>query len=659
MFRQRLRASLSLTLAVLVAGCGGPSNDDSASIEGRDAVAATPPMGLVPLDTLVTTKLLPRLDAIFNNLVANGMNTRLDGVAVFDQADGDPFLPGKVAIGMSYLLLDTPRTDPRFSTYVSGYRRLADMTVDLRNESWGIYYYCSALWKLKTAGLLDPADPASNAVSPATLARLRTRLDWRVFVDSRTYALINLPTNYYGVAFSTARLRYLLGWEGPEASVALLQKTLEHYRTFSAFGFADETDGAGRFDRYSVLLIGEIAQRVIETDMVLTEADRAALKGWLRQSVDLIVLRLNPAGNGFDYGRSLAAYADTAFVEVLSAAAHLNVLTPKEKEIAYAFSTRVAAKYVDFWYDADMQSVNMWEKGRRVDAYRGKARILGENLSLTHQILYTSRVWKNDGFGGQAPLSTPELMDALEMLPRATLTRFAGFDGQPGTYDRGLVTYRDGARVISLPMINGAGTYHRTNPYFAVPFSYNLLSGAADSEWAQLQPRLTMGDGRVLIPAAYIKNVTLRESGSTLTVSYTMDGLDRAGGGSPARDTRFTSSTTYTFQPGQITRVDVYTPAGAQSLERVELEFGSYSGGVTSSGRQFTYASGDVTGFEVEGLDACTAVDVGSSVDYRTPTGPLKTSVRCTSGPRTLTGPLTIQWVLKYRTGAVASFAPR
>jgi hypothetical protein len=93
-------------------------------------------------------------------------------------------------------------------------------------------------------------------------------------------------------------------------------------------------------------------------------------------------------------GRSLAAYADTAFVEVLSAAAHLNVLTPKEKEIAYAFSTRGAAKYVDFWYDADMQSVNMWEKGRRVDAYRGKARILGENLSLTHQILYTSRVWK-------------------------------------------------------------------------------------------------------------------------------------------------------------------------------------------------------------------------------------------------------------------------
>ena len=118
---------------------------------------------------------------------------------------------------------------------------------------------------------------------------------------------------------------------------------ISHYKTFSAYGFSDETDGSGRFDRYSILLIGEIWQRLIETDMQVSAEDEALLKGWLRQSVDVIKLRLNPAGNGVDYGRSLSAYADTAFCEVLSAAEHMNVLTDEEKEVAYAFATRVAA----------------------------------------------------------------------------------------------------------------------------------------------------------------------------------------------------------------------------------------------------------------------------------------------------------------------------
>jgi len=45
--------------------------------------------------------------------------------------------------------------------------------------------------------------------------------------------LINLPNNYYGVAFSIARLRYLLGWEDAAASDALLAKTLDHFREYS------------------------------------------------------------------------------------------------------------------------------------------------------------------------------------------------------------------------------------------------------------------------------------------------------------------------------------------------------------------------------------------------------------------------------------------
>ena len=58
--------------------------------------------------------------------------------------------------------------------------------------------------------------------------------------------LINLPTNYLGVAFSIARLRMLLGWEDASGGQQLLEKILDHYQRYSGeYGFSDETDGAG------------------------------------------------------------------------------------------------------------------------------------------------------------------------------------------------------------------------------------------------------------------------------------------------------------------------------------------------------------------------------------------------------------------------------
>ena len=40
------------------------------------------------------------------------------------------------------------------------------------------------------------------------------------------------------------------------------------------------------------------------------------LKGYLRKSVDLILPQLNVDGKGFNYGRSIGPYGDTAFMEV-------------------------------------------------------------------------------------------------------------------------------------------------------------------------------------------------------------------------------------------------------------------------------------------------------------------------------------------------------
>ncbi|MGH1558514.1 hypothetical protein ACRAWD_13890 [Caulobacter segnis] len=59
---------------------------------------------------------------------------------------------------------------------------------------------------------------------------------------------------------------------------------------------------------------------------------------WLRKSADVMLMRLDADGRGFEYGRSIGPYGETAIIEVLTAAAVLDLLTPPEKDLAYAYS---------------------------------------------------------------------------------------------------------------------------------------------------------------------------------------------------------------------------------------------------------------------------------------------------------------------------------
>jgi hypothetical protein len=622
-----------LFLAAALGAVASPVLAASSSTDpgGRGQAYAT----VAPMNRTVETRLLPQMAVLLDKLMVEKRDMTLDGVRVFD-AD-DKFLPGKVAIGLAYLLIDTPRDDPKFATYLAGYRQIADMTVDDTNNTWGIYYYCQALHMLQQAGLLE------QAVSPQTLAKLKAKLDWREFVRADDLTLIDLPNNYYGVAFSVARLRYQLGWEDASASEALLERTLDHYRKYSGeYGFADETDGDGRFDRYSVLLIGEISHRLIEAGMPATPE----VKGWLRKSVDLMLPRLNLRGEGFEYGRSIGTYGETAFLEVLTAAAKLDVLTPREKTMAYAFSSRVTARYMDFWFDPKMGSVNLWEHGRRTDAYRGKHRILGENLSLARQHIYTSAIWNELGFKDKAPDAGYAAW--LDTLPKRRVTWFAR-----GEHDRLVVTLRDKAkggesRVIGLPIINGGKSQHENTPYYPIPFSPGMLAGVADGEFPQLLPRLTLADGSRLTPLAYARNVKVSEQGARTVVTYDQTQLDKLGTSAPIADDRFSVRTTYVLEPGKISRTDVFTPKGGQAIKAVDLSFAAFSAGPSTKDGATTYGQGDVRSFKVTGL-TCTSRPLEDEKAYRTPTGAFQSLTECTSGERTLSTPLTVSWSLSYR----------
>jgi len=510
---------------------------------------------------------------------------------------------------------------------------VATLTVDEANDSWGAYYYVLALDKLREAGLLD------QAVDRLTFAKLRVRLDWRMFVDPVTYELIDHPNNYYVVALGIARLRHHMGWEDETGANAIYARVAEHYRKYSGdFGFADETDGDGRFDRYSVLLAGELANHFLETggrvpDEALT---------WLRKSADVMLQHMHADGAGFEYGRSLGPYSETAIIEVLTAAARSGLLTDDERALAYAYASTAAQRYVDFWIGKGTGSVNLWDDGRRTDDYRGKFRILGENLSLSHQFAYTNEAWNAMGFK-----NTPQIANfdaALEKLPAHTVTWFA-----KGTYDRLLLTRRDGGHIIALPLINGGASQHMHHPYFPIPFSRGMLEGVADGTKPVLVPQFTLKDGAVLMPLAFIQDAHVELRGSTTTVTYRQSQMDRMGKAAPVGDDRLAVTTTYTLEPNRLSRKDVFVPKQPLDITAIRMEFAGFSTNARTFGNTTMFGSGAVTSFQVDGLDACAARTLDRDHDYESDTGAMTSLVACSSGSSTVTGPLTIAWSISYR----------
>jgi len=79
-------------------------------------------------------------------------------VHVLDTNTGDKFLPGKLALGLSYILIDMKaKNDPLYADYLATYQRVTTAMITqmsganylYANTSWGEYYYLVALTNLK------------------------------------------------------------------------------------------------------------------------------------------------------------------------------------------------------------------------------------------------------------------------------------------------------------------------------------------------------------------------------------------------------------------------------------------------------------------------------------------------------------------------------
>ncbi|GAB7537275.1 hypothetical protein [Burkholderia sp. 3C] len=716
----RTRSALAVSTAVALlalAACGGETSTPPASGsggstgQGNVSTLATSLQGIVygtattsvPSGANVPITMMGQMRALFDRIKAAPDFTQVvmdlgDGspVHVLDTNTGDKFLPGKLALGLSWILIDMKsKNDPQYADYLAAYQKVTTAMMAMNgsnylyaNTSWGEYYYLVALNNFQAHGMLD------EVFSSTMQATLQQRL---MFCDmfgadasgktntcpaSGTpidIASLNTAQNYYAVSYGIAGLRQKLGWSSPsfssktDASVAamnardaLLYTLTNHIRNDSSGGFSDEASNTSktyydqaRFDRYSTLLIGEVTERTFEMG---NEANLTPeLKGYLRKSVDLILPQLNTDGEGFNYGRSIGPYGDSAFMEVLTAAANAGVLTDAEKQAAYAYIYRAALRFENYWYDPTLPtpSVNMWVKGRGTDTYRGKPRAMGENFSLLHQYLYVNAWWNKLGFGAAAPLTDTQFQSWLDSTqPHVKLTWYNQPTDTAHPYSAALVTVRDGKRVINLNL-SQAPDYNSFTPYYPVPFSDKLIYGTTDLAYALLIPQVSY-NGKTYQPVTYYQNLNVQESNGQVVVSFDTTKFRVASKNAAAStDLDLQTHTVLTFAHGSISRTDTLGSATLTGNLAVETDYTAFndlaSTTANADGVSVNYGNGAATGYATTGFSSCALSDFSTANNATnplstTPIGQLHSKFACTTQPFTLGSgqSRTLSWTLKY-----------
>ncbi len=593
---------------------------------------------------IIEQKLKPIMISLFQRIKEGGLTLAMDGVPAYNPKA--QFVAGKVINQSCFTALEFVRTEESIDILSD----IIQMMSTMEMETWGILHSITGLYRLHQQHLLE------KVVDPQTLERLKKALDWRTFINEDDhYALISKPTNYYGVAFGIARYRELLGWEPEKHSTHLLDRLIEHIDQYSGeFCYMDETPGDGRFDRYSLLVPSELASMLLTTGIEVP----VKIRVMLRNSCRMFLQMANEDGSGFPYGRSIGAYGDTAILEVFSVAAKLGgILTDDEMEIAYGYCTRIVNTMVDFWYDQEMDSINMWDKGRRTDDYRNKNRILGENLSLNMQVINAYEHWKAAGFEDRQ--ICPDYAQRIAALPAYTYVPFA-----EGEYKRGAAIVRDGNRIWTLPLINGAHKYYDKDAYLHIPYQNMVLMGVPECNHGQLIPQLIMENGDIYMPLVYTTEITPVTGQGCMVITCEYDGLCRMGNGimmnqalqmkpvaskGPEKVPDTNAVVTYGFEKNAIHRKDKLIVNNGNRVIEARLVLLTYSEEPQVNGCSVTFGQGSITGMTAAGFDTCEVYSATSDGNYDTPRGRLAYEVVWSRKKALQANEFQFSWTITYQ----------
>lgn len=574
-------------------------------------------------------QIYPFMKELFWRIAKEKDTFHMDGVWVYNEKA--QFVGGKAIHLCSYVVTELLNGVEK-EEGIHALKAIISMCANLPMQTWGIFNALKGLYRLEQKGLRDVV------MKHEVWEKLRDVLDWRTFVDIKNnLALKGYPTNYYGVAFGIARYRELLGWENGEYAKKLLERLMEHIDAYSGeYEFMDETPGDGRFDRYSILVPAEIANTVLDTGMDLPDK----IVSMLKKSTAICLFMANRDGYGFSYGRSTGAYGDTGVLEVLTAAHRVNtIMDEEEKRLAYAYCVAIIHRFGSFWIDQDMQSVNMWEKGRKTDDYRNKNRILSENLSLCMQLIEADE-WKSP-CNGEGEME--QIWQKRENQPLLGLmVPFA-----KGEDERALVIVRDGRRIWTLPFISGGREYFEKSPYLPIPYSQFAITGVPGETYPYMIPQVVLENGTKLMPIVYFKNLQIQQEQNQLIVTGKQNALCVVGEGEmhPYKD--ISCEFVYTFGNGKVERRDTFYVERGERIQKIEMDFLTFSEERSKKAGGVEFFKGVINHMKQNGYDHQFVEKINDQEKYHTPEGRLLTHVHWVK-ETDLSSKVIVSWQITY-----------
>lgn len=502
---------------------------------------------------LIEEFLDPHIERIINLVAKEGKKLQIADTLVFNEKA--QFTNGKVVNGVAYLLergYDREKSD-----------KILKEMLEYPFETWGILNSLFGFLRLHKKGILE------SSINSEVLEIYRDFLTTETFLDSETLKLKDKPTNYYGVAFGIAAIREILGWKNSVDSKKIFERLSAHIEQYSGeYEFMDETEGDGRFDRYSFLIPAEICHLLEITGHEIPNM----YKRMLKKSAKLMLSMANEDGKGFPYGRSIGAYGDTAIIEVLSIASKIGILSEDELNLAYLYNLKGAERVAKFWYDKKIDSLNFWLDGRETDSYRNINRILGENLSIPMQLLTGYNHYAEIGIE-KKHFDSSEYHNLIDKLvPKETLKEIKLMDGE---YPKKVYTYKLGKNMFLIPFINGGKKYYKTAPYFPIPHCVEVIDSPIDEFYSQLMPEITLKNERKVILSPFFYKI--EKIGETIEAHF--DRVTDICGESPTKhsdvsecENKICGVIKYEFSKEGI-KIYFEINKGVENIENIEMKY--------------------------------------------------------------------------------------
>ena len=430
----------------------------------------------------------------------HGEDTVFKGIKVLD--DKEKFTQGALVNAASLLYAYYVRTNNDKSEDVL--KRLhffIKLAASTKCKTWGKIGILRGFNILFENGLLDKVDPEY-------IELVKEKTDYDDFFDKDKLETRSMATNYIHVAMACAGYREKFGWENDGYADKIKDKLSGIIFEGNDHGWMDDGIPYGRFDRYSLILTSEFFDTAADTNLDIPKQ----ILDNLSLMADISLFMANRNGDGILFGRSVPAHGDATCAEALASALAAKLVKKEDIPTALAYIMQTSKKMINFWYEADSKSFNMWWDGRTTNYYRGIGRILEVNLDLANHLC---TILKNLE---RAELADTEISIENIYSPEEWRILPVVFSKDENGVKE-CIFMRKGDLLISLTFTGHGNGWGKRSAYYAFPVISQITEASPIAELPFFIPEYTDPNGKKLHPCQYFKSVDVTETNGKTLIS--------------------------------------------------------------------------------------------------------------------------------------------